>query len=96
MVAYVVGEVFVTDDSFAEEYRPKVRELIEKHGGKFISGGPFEKLEGSRTNPDWFVIIEFPTPEEAKAWYNDPEYATVIEVRDTGSRSEIILVEGLV
>ena len=42
------------------------------------------------------MIIEFPTSEKARAWYNDPEYATVIELRDTGSRSEIMLVEGLV
>ena len=94
MVAYVVGEVIVTDDAFAEEYRPKVRELIEKHGGKFISGGAFEKLEGSRTTPDWFVIIEFPTSAAAKAWYDDPDYGPLIELRDTGSRSEITLVEG--
>ena len=60
MVAYVVGEVIVTDDAFAEEYRPKILALIEKHGGKFVSGGTFEKLEGSRPLPDWLVIIEFP------------------------------------
>ncbi len=48
MAAYVVGEVIVTDDAFEEEYRPKVQELVEKHGGKFIGGGTFEKLEGSR------------------------------------------------
>ena len=95
MVAYVVGEVFVTDDSFADEYRPKVKSLIEKHGGKFISAGTFEKLEGNRDVPDWLVIIQFPTSERAKSWYNDPEYAPIIELRDTGSRSEIMLVDGL-
>ena len=95
MAAFIVGEVFVTDDSFAEEYRPKVKALVEKHSGKFISGGNFEKLEGTRAAPDWFVIIKFPTSELAKAWYNDPDYAPVIELRDTGSRSEIMLVEGL-
>ena len=95
MVAYVIGEVFVTDDSFAEEYRPKVKALIEKHDGMFISAGTFEKLEGSREIPDWLVIIRFPTAEHAKAWYNDPEYAPVIELRDSGSSSEIMLVDGL-
>ena len=95
MVAYVVGEVMITDDAFAEEYRPKVRELIEKHGGKFISGGTFEKLEGSRASPDWFVIVEFPTSESARAWFNDPDYAPLVTLRDTGSRSEITLIEGL-
>ena len=95
MAAYVVGEVIVTDDEWAEEYRPKVKELIEKHGGKIISGGTFEKLEGSRALPNWFVIIEFPTSELARAWYDDPDYAPLIKLRDTGSRSEITLIEGL-
>ena len=94
MVAYVVGEVIVTDDAFAEEYRPKVQALVEKHRGRFISGGTFEKLEGSRPSPDWFVIIEFPTSAAAKVWYDDPDYGPLIELRDTGSRSEITLVEG--
>ncbi len=95
MAAYVVGDVIVTDDAFAEEYRPKVQELVEKHGGKFIAGGTFEKLEGSRALSDWHVIVEFPTSEMARAWYNDPDYAPLIELRDTGSRSEIVLIEGL-
>ncbi len=96
MVAYVVGEVIVTDDAWAEEYRPKVQELIEKHGGKFIArGATFEKLEGSRALPNWIVIIEFPTSELARAWYNDPDYAPLIKLRQTGSSAEITLIEGL-
>ena len=95
MVAYVVGEVIVTDDTFAEEYRPKVKELIEKHGGKFVAGGTFEKLEGNQALPDWMVIIEFPTSELARDWYNDPDYAPLIRLRDTGSKSEITLIEGI-
>lgn len=95
MAANVVGEAIVTDDAFAEEYRPKVQELVEKHGGKFIAGGTFEKLEGSRAFSDWHVIIEFPTSELARAWYNDPDYGPLIKLRDTGSRSEIVLIEGL-
>ena len=95
MAAYVVGEVIIKDDAFAEEYRPKVQELVERHGGKFIAGGTFEKLEGSRALPDWFVIIEFPTSELVRAWYNDPDYAPLIKLRDTGSGSEITLIEGL-
>ncbi len=95
MAAYVVGEVFVTDDSFADEYRPKVKALVEKHDGKFISAGTFEKLEGNRAIPDWLVIIQFPTSDHAKAWYSDPEYAPLIALRQAGSDLDFILVEGL-
>ncbi len=96
MVAYVVGELIITDNSWVEDYRPKVHELIEKHGGKFIAqGGVLEKLEGPRALPNGVVIIEFPTSEQARAWYHDPAYAPWIKLRDTGSRCEITLVEGL-
>ena len=63
MVAYVVGEVFVTDDSFAEEYRPKVKALIEKHDGMFISAGTFGRYSSAnessvtKTSPTTYATI---------------------------------------
>ena len=95
MVAYVVGEVFVTNDAFAEEYRPKVKALVEKHGGKIVAASGPENLEGERSLPDWLVIIQFPDMDTARGWYSDPTYAPLIELRDTGSRSEIALVDGM-
>ena len=40
------------------------------------------------------TIIEFATMEQARAWYNDPEYAPLIRLRQRGSRLDFILVEG--
>jgi uncharacterized protein (DUF1330 family) len=33
--------------------------------------------------------------DHAKAWYNDPEYAPLIKLRQKGSDLEFILVEGV-
>ncbi len=33
--------------------------------------------------------------EHAKAWYNDPAYAPMIKLRQSGSIAELVLVEGL-
>ena len=41
------------------------------------------------------VVIEFPSLENARAWYNDPDYAPLIKLRQTGSEAEIVLVDGL-
>ena len=67
MVAYVVGKVFVTNDAFAEEYRPKVKALVEKHGGKIVAASGPENLEGERSLPDWLVIIQFPDMDTGNA-----------------------------
>jgi uncharacterized protein (DUF1330 family) len=32
--------------------------------------------------------------EQARAWYNDPEYAPMIRLRQTGARLDFLLVEG--
>jgi uncharacterized protein (DUF1330 family) len=37
-------------------------------------------------------ILEFPSVEQAKAWYNDPEYAELIDLRQTGADAEILLL----
>ena len=56
--------------------------------GKFLPGlgRAMERLEGKRALPSVMFILEFPSLEQAKAWYNDPEYAHMIHLRQTGDR----------
>ena len=96
MPAYVIGQVQMRDASWREEYGPKVEKLLEKHGGRYlIRGGRAASLEGEAPLPDVWVMLEFPSMEKAQAWYNDPEYAPLIKLRQTGSDAEIVVVEGL-
>ena len=96
MAAYVIGRVQVRDSSWVAEYGPKTAALVEKHGGKFlVRRGKMEKLEGKEALPDVVVVIEFPSLEGAKAWYNDPDYAPMIKLRQTGADAEIMVVEGV-
>jgi uncharacterized protein (DUF1330 family) len=37
-------------------------------------------------------ILEFPSLEQAKAWYNDPEYAHMIHLRQTGADADIVVL----
>ena len=95
MAAYVIVNLEVRDADWRVEYGPKTNELMKKHCGKaVVRGGAMEKLEGSAKLPSNVVVLEFPTTEQAKAWYNDPEYAPLIKLRQTGSDAEMILVEG--
>lgn len=54
-----------------------------------------ERLEGTGKLPSVVVVLEFPSMEQAKAWYHDPEYAPLITLRHTGADLDFILVEGL-
>ena len=96
MPAYLVGGVDVSDPAWVAEYGPKVEALVEKHGGRYlVRGGEMDVVEGTTPASRVMVVIEFPSLENARAWYNDPEYAPLIELRQTGSEAEIVLVDGL-
>ena len=95
MVAYVIADTDITDHKTYDEYRKRVLPLIEKFGGKFIvRGGPHEVLEGS-WKPHRMVVIQFPDMATARAWYNSPEYAPLLALRQPAAKDHLVLVEGL-
>ncbi len=96
MAAYVIVHLEARSTTWLAEYGPKTAALIEKHSGKYlVRGGTMEGLEGDGELPSTIVDLEFFSMEHAKAWYNDPAYAPMIKVRQSGSTAELVLVEGL-
>jgi uncharacterized protein (DUF1330 family) len=53
-----------------------------------------EKVEGERTPPQTFLIIEWPSKEAADAFYESEEYKPYRELRLGGARNEFVLVAG--
>ena len=96
MPAYLIGRVEVRDPVWVEEYGPKVQALVQKHGGRYlVRGGEMDVVEGTTPPSSVMVVIEFPSMEQARAWYHDPEYAPLITLRQSGSDAELILADGL-
>lgn len=95
MKAYVIGDIAVTDPKLYEDYRRQVLATIEKYGGAFaVRGGKIEALEGG-WNPKRVVLLEFPSFEQARAWYHSPEYQPLVALRQKASLGKLILVEGV-
>jgi uncharacterized protein (DUF1330 family) len=95
MAAYVIGMLQVRETSWLAEYGPKTAALLEKHGGRYVARGRAETLEGDGKGLNTFVILEFPSVEHAKAWYHDPEYAPMIQLRQTGADGDLVVMEGV-
>jgi uncharacterized protein (DUF1330 family) len=96
MVAYIVAQLNVKNTNWQKEYGPKAGALVQKHGGKVIAGVGYtvEQLEGKAPLPSVMFILEFPSAAQAKAWYNDPEYTDMIQLRQTGADAHIFLLTG--
>ena len=94
MAAYLIADIEVRDQAAYDEYRTRVPASLVPYDGKFIvRGGATEILEGD-WEPGRIVVIEFPTAERAKAWWNSVEYRDVKDIRQRSASTRMVLVEG--
>jgi uncharacterized protein (DUF1330 family) len=95
MAAYLISDVSMRDAEAFQTYRTRAAASIAAYGGRYLArGGAIEPLEGT-WNPRIIIIVEFPTIEQAHAWYRSTEYASALEVRDDALSRNLILVEGI-
>ena len=95
MAAYIIVEINVKDAETYERYKQLAPPSIAAHGGRYlIRGGKVETLEGA-WQPKRFVMLEFPSAEQARAWWASPEYAPAKALRQASASTEMILVEGV-
>jgi uncharacterized protein (DUF1330 family) len=95
MSAYLV---FTREKTLDEKelaiYSKEAGATIAGHPAKVLAFyGAHEDLEGPAT--EGIVIIEFPSRDAARAWYDSPAYVKVREHRFKGSIYRVALVEGV-
>jgi uncharacterized protein (DUF1330 family) len=94
MAAYVILDIDVRDQSGYEEYKKAGAPTIIAYGGKPLArGGRTEVLEGS-WDPRRMVMLEFKSMEEAKRWWDSPEYNQAKKLRQRSADSKVIILEG--
>ena len=95
MATYIVFTRESTQDqSELDIYQSKVLPTFKDHPIKVLAAyGPQQQLEGDA--PEGVVIVEFPTTEAARAWYDSPAYQEVARHRFKGARYRVVLVEGV-
>ena len=94
MPAYFIADLDVTDPAGFEEYRQLVPGTIQKYGGRYlVRGGAVETLEGD-WQPQRVVVLEFPSLEQARRWYNSEDYRAPKALRYKTGITSLILVEG--
>jgi uncharacterized protein (DUF1330 family) len=95
MVAYIVfTREKMRDPEEYERYRQKARPAADGHPLKPLAlYGKFEMLEGPAIQGA--VVLEFPTVEAAKTYYNSPAYQDAIKHRFLGADYRVFIVEGL-
>ena len=97
MTAFLLADVSTDDmDGYkASGYLDAVPKIATLFGGVYrVRGGAIEILEGD-WQPKRMVVIEFPTMEDLKAFYESDEYLPFKQIRQRITVSKIVAVEGL-
>ncbi len=95
MSAYVIANVKIHDPERYAEYVKLTPASIAPFGGRFIvRGGRAERIEGTVT-VNRIVLLEFPSYDQAKAWYDSEQYRVARAIRQSASVAELIIVEGV-
>ena len=95
MSAYVLVEIEVLDQERYETYKQLAPSSIAVYGGRYLArGGDVKTLEGT-WQPKRLVILEFPSVDQAKAWWDSTEYEQAKALRQAVAHTRMIVVEGL-
>jgi uncharacterized protein (DUF1330 family) len=95
MTAYLIARIHVTDMDQYQNYIKLTPAIVEQYGGKFIArGGDVITLEGENETRR-VVLLEFPSVEQAQAFYNSDDYQHAITVRDGAATAQFIVINGV-
>lgn len=95
MSAYFLVDIReIKDAAKMAEYRSRIGALVEKFGGRFlVRGGPFEVVEGTY-QPVMLVMLEFPTMDQARRWYDSEEYRDLKQMRLAATVANAFFMSG--
>jgi uncharacterized protein (DUF1330 family) len=95
MAAYVIVDVDSNDEARAARYRELSGPSVARHGGRFVvRGGAISVFEGT-WSPRRLVVIEFPSTDAARAWYDSDDYAEARALRAGAGEWRMVAVEGV-
>ncbi len=76
------------------DYIERIQATMDPYGGRFVVHGPaVEVREGEW--PGTVVILEFPTVEHARDWYESPAYQEILPLRANHIGGAVIIFDGV-
>lgn len=94
-LAYWLARCRINDPVEYKKYTDLVPGIVAKYGGKVLArGGKYRIMEGT-DRFSRFVVIEFPSLEQAVACHRSPEYQQAAAYRRAAGVSEVeqVIVE---
>jgi uncharacterized protein (DUF1330 family) len=96
--AFVIVERTATtgDESIQQQYAQLARDILPKYGARYLARSQRNSLlEGDGAAPCCMAILQFPSMDAVRRWYDSPENQSAAKIRQSGAKFRIIAIEGL-
>jgi uncharacterized protein (DUF1330 family) len=95
MSVYLVAQGRIENQEMLDQYVAKVIPTIKSAGGRILGfAESAEVIEGTVEHPRT-VIIEFPSREALRTWYDSADYQAILPLRLESAPGTVIVVDGL-
>lgn len=95
MPVYLVAQGRIEDQETHDEYMAKAVPTLPPAARVVVFDLEPEVVEGPVTHPRT-VILEFPSREAFRAWYDSPEYQAALPLRLESVAGTLVVAEGFV
>lgn len=95
MAAYVFFDVVSVHPERMTGYRDKAIASMKAFGGKLVAATNNIDCREGDSHPSRIVMLEFPSMENARAWYESPAYQELLPIRLSANEDKMVIFEGL-
>ena len=92
--AYVVAEMRVTEPAGFMEYERREAATLASYHGRVLTRALPDVREGAPAD-GVVAILGFDSAQDANRWYNSPDYARLIPLRQKSAASRVYVLEGV-
>ena len=95
MAHYIIAQIDIQDREKYAQYEAGFMDVFTSYKGKLLSVDENVSLLEGQWPATRTVLIEFPSKEEALAWYESEEYQSLAKHRFAASSADFVIVSGI-
>ena len=95
MSIYLIANLNIHDRDRYAQYEAGFLEIFEKYNGRILAVDEDQEILEGDYDATRTVLIEFPSHDAAKAWYESEAYQELAEHRWAASDGSTIMIQGL-
>ncbi|MCP5055662.1 MAG: DUF1330 domain-containing protein [bacterium] len=95
MSVYIIASIAIEDREEYEKYQAGFPDVFSRYKGELLAVSDDPQLVEGEWPYTRAVVLRFPDADEARRWYESPEYQALAKHRWQASTASIISVAGL-